>query len=60
MVLRCQETKPSKVVCEVAVITPAVTGVGWHEIQAKEDKERPKGFSGCEVQEQTKQRGSEM
>lgn len=31
--------KPSKVVCEVAVITPAITGVGWHEIQAKEDRD---------------------
>ena len=44
-----QETKPSKPECEVDVVTPAVTGVGWHEIQAKEDKEGPKEYSGREA-----------
>ena len=44
----------------VAVVTPAITDVGWHETWAKEDKQEPKVYLGMRSERIQRAGASEM
>ena len=44
----------------VAVVTPAITDVGWHETWAKEDKQEPKVYLRMRSERIQRARASEM